>query len=162
MAEDNNLSDSEKSATTHATAHQTKKKKMALWKKIVIGLVVFVVALFGIAMFATSAPAKVSDKFVSYILGNQSEDAYSLFSEDAKETISKEDFSEVVNTMSSVLDSSFSQKSRSVQADSGSASTATIEYEIKGNDGVYQMEVNLIKENDDWKVLNMDNKLKNN
>lgn len=137
------------------------KKKMAMWKKILLGVVAFIVVIIVLASLATSGPAKASDEFVDNILSGNSGAAYSAFSTEAKDVVAEDQFDQIVKQMDDVLEDKASQKSKSVEGESGSAATGTVVYEVNGSDGKYELTVNLVKEDGVWKVLNFDNTLKN-
>jgi hypothetical protein len=146
---------------TEATSEPTEKKsvtkkKMPTWQKVLIGVVAFFVIVFGVAIMATDAPAQVSDKFVNNILGNNSELAYDMLTDDTKTTITDSEFADVVSRMSSVLAETATQQERSVDTQNG-VTTATVTYSIVGSDGTYTMVVNLLQDNGVWKVQNFDN-----
>ena len=159
MAEEQSAK-AEPNTIPNQTPTTAKTKKLKRWQKIVIGIVGFFIAIFVIATVATSGPAKASDSFVKYILSGDSQSAYNMFSSEAKDTVTSDELETVVDTMSNVLADKAKQVSKSVEGESGKSATATVVYEVEGNDGTYELTVNLIKENDEWKVLNFDNSLK--
>ncbi len=148
-------------ATNAADVSQPpKKKKMALWLKILIGVVtgiiLFVVVIIIFVFSATSGAVKVSDEFMNDVLANQGSSAYQMFSSEAKKTVTESDFNAIVARMSSVLDETAKQTSREINTNTGSDPTAKVEYEVKGSDGTYTITINLVQENDEWKILNFD------
>lgn len=149
--------------TTAPTPVQTSKKnwfsRMALWKKILLIAVVVIIAVFVIATWATDASSKVSDRFLDDIQTQKSDDAYELLSSGAKSTITKAEFKSVIAQVGPILNTQESMRSKEVQAQSGSQSTAKVIYDIKGTDGItYTFTNNLIKENGEWKILNFESK----
>lgn len=137
-----------------------KKKKMALWLKVLIGvitgIILFVVVIIILVFSATSGAVKVSDEFMNDMLANQGSSAYQMFSSEAKQTVTESDFNAIVSRMSSVLDETATQTSREINTNTGSDPTAKVEYEVKGSDGTYTITINLVQENDEWKILNFD------
>jgi len=139
------------------------KKKTNWWKglskikKIVIVVVVVIVGIFVIALTATNEVSKTSNDFVNKILHGYSNSAYDMLSSESQKTVSKDDFAKIVSTMESILEDKASQKSKSVEGETGSSAKGQVLYEIKGSDGTYTLTVNLVKEGDEWKVLNFDN-----
>jgi hypothetical protein len=138
-------------------AETAEKPKLSKAKKIIIGVVVFIGLVIAIAFYATSGVSQTSNAFVDDILKNNSSAAYELFSAEAKQTVTTEQFQQIVATMANVLDSEASKQSAEVESGTGQETKGTAVYEIKGSDGTYELTVNLIKENNEWRVLNFDN-----
>ncbi len=143
-----------------ASQTSEKKPKMALWKKIVAGVVLFIVILVIIANMATEGAATASNAFMKNLLSSNSSIAYSMLSSGAQQTVTPEDFATVNQRMANVLGESPKMISKSVNGEAGSAATSTVVYEVAGSDGTYVITVNLTKENGVWKVLNFDSSLK--
>ncbi len=141
-----------------------KKQKWSKKKKIwVIGgaIIAIIIALVIVVNVATSAPVKVSNELVSDIQAKNATGAYSLLSKDAQKVVSTDQFNQVVNQISPILTGTPKMISKEVKGETGSAATAKVIYEIKGNDGnTYEITVNLIKDNGQWKVLNFDSSKK--
>ncbi|MFA5919296.1 MAG: hypothetical protein WC800_07135 [Candidatus Nanopelagicaceae bacterium] len=144
---------------------ETKPPKKRNMKKI-IGYVVlaFVVVIVGVTLLANSAtkePVKVSNQFLNAIQAGNAAEAYGLFSSEAKAVVSSDQFDGVVAQVGPILNAEEKMTNKSVEAETGSASTAEVTYEIKGTDGkTYRLIVSLIKEGDVWKVQNFDSKVK--
>lgn len=144
---------------------ETKPPKKRSVKKI-IGYVVlaFVVVIVGVTLLANSAtkePVKVSNQFLNAIQAGNASEAYGLFSSAAKEAVASDQFDGVVAQAGPILNTEEKMTNKSVKAETGSASTAEVAYEIKGTDGkTYNIIVSLIKEGDLWKVQNFDSKMK--
>jgi len=136
-----------------------KKKKMAMWKKVAIGVVAFIVVILIIAFTATSGASTASDEFVNDVLANKGTAAYLLFSSDAKKTVTESDFNTVVSRMSAILDDKATQTSREVNTETGSDPQAVVKYNINGSDGSYTLTVNLVQENGKWKVNSFDSNM---
>ncbi len=135
--------------------------RMALWKKIVICLVIVGIILFFIINAATNPSVKVSNEFLNDIQANRADAAYALMTTDAQGTVTKEDFRAIVAQIGPILNAKESMKSKRVTGETGSAATAKVVYEIKGTDGVtYSFTNNLIKDNGQWRVLNFESKKK--
>lgn len=159
MAEEN-LESTAQDTTPNQPTTTPKTKKLKLWHKIVIGFVVFFIGMFIIVTMATSGPAKASDSFVKYLLSGNSQSAYNMFSTEAKDAVDRNEFDSLVDKMDDVLEDKAKQTSKSIEGETGKSAKATVVYEIKGDDGTYELTINLIKENDEWKILNFDNSLK--
>lgn len=136
------------------------KQKWSLKKKITTALVAAVAVIVGLVLItnaATREPVKVSNQLVASIQAKNAPLAYALMSSGAKDVTDAQDFASMVNQIGPILTGKPNMKSKEVSAKTGSASTAKVVYEIGGNDGlVYVFTVNLVKENDLWKVLNFE------
>lgn len=133
-----------------------KKPKLSKVKKIIAAVVVFIVLIIAIAFYATSGVSQTSHSFVDKILQNNSSAAYELFSNEAKQTVTTEQFKEIVATISSVLDDQASQQSADVESGTDKGTSGTVVYEVEGSDGTYELTVNLIKEDNEWKVVSFE------
>ncbi|MDP1712126.1 MAG: DUF4864 domain-containing protein [Candidatus Nanopelagicaceae bacterium] len=144
---------------------ETKPIKRRSLKKI-IGYVVlaFVVVIVGVTLLTNSAtkePVKVSNQFLNAMQTGDASEAYGLFSSAAKEAVPSDQFDAVVAQAGPILNTEEKMTNKSVKAETGSASTAEVVYEIKGTDGkTYNVTISLIKEGDVWKVQNFDSKMK--
>jgi len=133
------------------------KKKRPLWQKIVAGVVLLFVVMVIFVNMATSGAVKISNQFIDDIQAKKANDAYSLFSSEAAKVVPKDEFTTVVNQIGPILNTTEKMKSKEVIGETGKAATAKVVYEIKGTDGVtYEITVNLVKEDDQWKVVNFD------
>ena len=142
-----------------------KKKKKRSAKKIrgivVLALVGLVVVSTLFVNSATKAPLAVSDLFLNSVQAGDAGLAYELFSSEAKTTISLGELQSVVNQICPILASTEKVTSKKISGETGSAATSQITYEIKGTDGkTYTVIVNLVKENDIWRILNFDSNAK--
>lgn len=137
-----------------------KKPKLSKMKKIIIGVVVFIALIIVVAFYATSGASQASNTFVDNMLKNNSSAAYELFSSEAKKTVTTEQFQQIVAKLAGVLDDQASKQSANVESGTGQQTKGTVIYEIKGTDGTYELTVNLVKENDAWKVISFDNSRK--
>jgi hypothetical protein len=136
------------------------KQKWSLKKKLIAAfgvIAVVVVALVLIVNSATAAPVKVSNQLVANIQAKNATLAYNLLSKEAKDATDPQEFLATVNQIGPILTGKPDMQSKEVNAQTGSASTAKVVYDIQGNDGlVYVFTVNLVKEGSDWKVLNFE------
>lgn len=145
---------------------EAKPAKKRSVKKI-IGYVVlaFVVVIVGVTLLANSATkesVKVSNQFLNAIQAGNASEAYGLFSTDAKVAVPSDQFDGVVAQAGPILNAEEKMTSKSVKAETGSASTAEVAYKIQGTDGkTYNVTVSLIKEGDVWKVQNFNSEAKN-
>lgn len=138
-----------------------KHRKRRSTKKI-IGIVLLVIAGLVVVstLFvnsATKAPLAVSDLFLNSIQAGDADLAYELLSSEAKTTISLDQLQSVVSQIGPILKSAEKVTGKTINGETGSAATSQITYEIKGSDGrTYTVIVNLVKENEIWRVLNFD------
>jgi hypothetical protein len=138
-----------------------KPKNDKFWKRIAILVGFAIVGIFVIIMLfaqsVTGAAKKVSDQLVSDIQNNNAVAAYSLFSPEAKQTVSEADFKTIVDAISPILTGEPNLVNKEVSAKSGEDTTGKVVYTIKGTDGItYNFEVNLVKQDDIWLVQNFD------
>jgi len=135
--------------TTNAPVTVT-STKMATWKKVLIGIVVFIVGVIALAMWATSGIVKVAEDQLALMKAGDFSGAYALTSGMFKEATSLENFTEFVNSykvLSENADVSFSE--RSVENDTGYLYGTVI-----AADGTAMViEYQLIKENGEWRII---------
>jgi len=133
------------------------KKKMSLLKKVIIAVVAFFVIIFAYTYFATAAAVKVADEFVGYIQDAKPAEAYDLFSKQAKEVVPQDQFAELVSQISPILNGEKKIISRAISDGTSQETASKITYKIPGSDGdTYVMEVQLLKEDGEWMVLNFE------
>lgn len=146
--------------TNLATGPKPAKQKWSLKKKLIVifGAIVAIIAVLLIIInAATAAPVKVSNQLVADIQAKNATSAYSLLSKEAKNATDPQAFQATVDQIGPILTGKPNMKSKEVNAQTGNASTAKVVYEIQGNDGlVYVFTVNLVKEDDSWKVMNFE------
>ena len=136
---------------------QSKPKKRR-WLKILIIVIAAFVVLIVIAVAAsysaTAAPRKATSEFFSMLSSGQVDQAYESTAGMFKQATNKGDFASVVNQfpiLASGAQTTFS--SWEVKTD-GAVTTAQLGGSITGADGtVMPLSVQLIKEQDTWKVL---------
>lgn len=134
------------------------KQKWSLKKKLyVIGgaiVGVFLVLLL-ITNATTAAPVKVSNQMVADIQAVNGTAAYTLLSSGAKDVTDPQQFNATIDQIGPILNGTPKMKSKEVKAETGSAASAKVVYDIHGSDGLtYTFTINLVKEGSDWKVLN--------
>ncbi len=152
------------SNTDDAVANtQPKKKGKALMIILIIlgVLIVLIVGFFLIINLATGGAKKVSDEFIADIRQTQSEQAYGLFSSAAKKVVGKKKFAKTVEQISPILNGQPKVTGKEAGTSSDGGTTSSITYEINGTDGItYKVKVELVKEGNDWRVLNFDSSKK--
>ncbi|MCX6766748.1 MAG: DUF4864 domain-containing protein [Candidatus Moranbacteria bacterium] len=129
------------------------KKKMKLWKKILLGVAVFILLVIILAFYATSGIVKVAEKQLNLIASGDLKGAYALTSNDFQKSVSYDKFLAYVNNyevLKNYKDHKFS--SREINGDTG-----TIQGTLTAKDGTAApVEYKFIKENGEWKILSVD------
>lgn len=128
------------------------KEKMKLWKKILIGVGIFILLVVGLSFSATSGIVDVAEKQLNLIGSGDMKGAYALTSQEFQRSVTYDNFLAYVNNyvvLKNYKDHSFS--SREIQG-----ATGTISGTLTATDGtVTPVEYQLIKENDTWKILSL-------
>lgn len=129
------------------------KRKMALWKKVLIGIAAVIVLAIGLAMFATSGLIDPVDRHFSALREGNIQAAYEETSQAFRANTSLEDYTRFIEAnpiLSQITDHSFSQ--RAVENGIGTLSGKL----TSSSGGVQPVEIKLVKENDEWKILGID------
>ena len=127
-----------------------KVRAMKTWKKVLIGIVLFIVVVVALALFATSGLDKPVQRHFAALHSGDVIGAYGELSVAARQQTSLDDFKTMLtNTpaLMHVTDESFS--SRTVNNGQGLLEGSL---EIEGG-GKLPIEIRLVKENDEWKIL---------
>lgn len=144
-------------ADTSAVAQKKKwstKKKVLVVVGAILGLFIVIITIVN---QSTKEAVSVSNQMVNALQSTDATLAYGLLSSEAKKTVSEQEFSAVVVKIGPILNTQEKMVSKEVNAETGKSSTAKVTYEIQGTDGItYKLEINLVKEDDNWKVLNFD------
>lgn len=121
-------------------------------KKILIGLVVFIIAIVLLANFATQGIADVAQNQLSALRSGDSAKAYSYTSKDFQKATSLEEFKVFVKSYPSLSQNeSVSFTTKAIENNLG-----TLKGSLKAKDGsVTPVEYQLVKEGSDWKILNL-------
>ncbi|TSA45115.1 DUF4864 domain-containing protein [bacterium] len=129
------------------------KKKMRLWKKILIGIGAFILLIIILAFAATSGITSVAEKQLNLLSSGNTKAAYELTSQEFQRTVSYDDFMNYVNRYAVLKNNkSHNFTSRETNGDTGKI-TGTLE----AKDGtVTPVTYQFIKENKDWKILSLD------
>lgn len=139
--------------TEQASGISQPKKKMKLWKKILLGIGVFILLVIILAFSATSGIVKVAEKQLNLIASGDLKGAYGLTSQEFQKSVSYDKFLAYVNNYA-VLKNYKEHKfnSREIQGDTG-----TIQGTLTAKDGtVSPVEYKFIKESGEWKILSVD------
>ncbi|MFH0969096.1 MAG: DUF4864 domain-containing protein [Patescibacteria group bacterium] len=129
------------------------KKKMQLWKKILIGIGIFIVLIIYWAFQATSGIVKVSEKQLNLIASGDFKGAYNLTSNEFQRSVSYDKFVNYVNNYEVLKNyKSHTFTSREIKGETG-----TITGTLSAKDGtVTPVKYQFIKENKEWKILSVD------
>jgi hypothetical protein len=129
------------------------KAKMKLWKKILIGIGVFILLVIILAFSATSGIVKVAEKQLNLISSGDMKGAYALTSQEFQRSVTYDNFLAYINNyevLKNYKDHKFT--SREIQGDTG-----TIQGTLTAKDGtVAPVVYKFIKENGEWKILSVD------
>ena len=123
---------------------------LKLWKKIVLGIVLFFVAVFGLATCATSGLGKVVDHHFAAVRAGDLIAAYSDLSVAARQQTSMDAFKAMLQAtpaLTHVTGSSWD--TREIKNGEGHLA-GMLELDTGGK---LPIEVRLVKENDQWKIL---------
>lgn len=155
-----NIGQATQSGDYSMNSKQVKKRSFGRRIGIVISVIaVVVIALTFFVNSATKAPVAASDNFLNAVQAGDASTAYTLFSTAAKAAVSADQFDAVVAQVGPILNAPEKMTSKKVNAQTGSASTAEVVYEIPGTDGkTYSFTVSLTKEGETWKILNFASK----
>lgn len=151
-AADGAISPRGKPAATAAPLAQpgVEKPKMALWKKILIGVVVFIAGVVGLAYFATSGLDAPVERHLSALAGGNVEAAYAETSVAFQQSTSLEQYKAFVErypVLKNISGHTFLE--RTIENGVG-----TLKGKLTTPDGgVVPVEFKLVKENDAWKIL---------
>jgi hypothetical protein len=119
---------------------------------IVIVLVVIVIGIVGFVFYLTSGPVKSADNFFSLIKNGDLNGAYESTSEQFKQNTTAEQFKSFLESSSIINFNSSFWSSRSVDQN---GATLTGSFKTK-DDKTIPLEVSLVKENGQWKILSLD------
>lgn len=120
------------------------------WKKVVLGIVVFIFAVIGLAMWGTSGLDKPVESHFASLKAGDVVGAYAQLSVAARNATSLDDFKVMlksVPSLSRVTGTSFT--SRKVENGQGRLEGSL---ELEGG-GKLPVEIVLVKENGEWKIL---------
>lgn len=128
------------------------KKKIALWKKLLLGVVLFVVLIIALALILTKGIVTTVEKQLTALKKGDYYTAYALTSKDFKNSVSFEDFQEFVKRYPSLSrNKSHSFKERSIENNTG-----LLKGTLTSEDGaITPVEYRLVKEDGEWKIISI-------
>ncbi len=129
---------------------QNQKKRVSVWKKILGGLVVFILLLIALVMWATSGMSDVANEFFIHVKTKHYKDAYNLTSSDFKGSTSLDAFSKFIqsNRLDEYKDSSWSERSIN-----GKVGILKGVITLKNGDNIPIVLQFVKSSNDEWKIL---------
>lgn len=121
-----------------------------MWKKILLGIVIFIVLVIGLVFFFTKSLTEVANKQLDALKRGDMTAAYSCTSKDFQATTSMADFTAFIDKYPSLKNNaSASWLKREISNNIG-----TLSGSLKSVDGaVTPIEYRFVKENGEWKVL---------
>ena len=139
---------------------QTVRIKPPRWEYVVLGLIVLTILVLGAVGFVVSnkikEPRNVSDKFVYSLLSKDVATAYELTSEPYKQSTNPIAFREIADEFSTTIKTQPKVKDYRIERSINDVMVATVEYDIPGTSD-NRLLVKLIKENDNWRILTINN-----
>ncbi len=121
---------------------------------VILGFFLFFAAVFGAAWWGTSKMTAAGEKFFEFARESKVSEAYALTSSQFKDETSETEFKELVDEI--LADTrAVSFASRSVSAGTDEGTTGELGGTIEFSDGILYVKVDMIKENDEWRVHGM-------
>lgn len=128
------------------------KKKSSLWKKVLIGAILFVVLIIVLVLFLTKGIVTTVEKHLTALKKGDYYSAYALTSKDFKNSVSFEAFQEFVKRYPSLS----KNKSHSFQERSIENNIGILKGTLTSEDGATTpVEYKLVKEEGEWKILSI-------
>ncbi len=136
---------------------EEKNRKSGLWKKLLLGVVLFVVFVVVLVLILTKGITDVVNKQLVSLKKGDLYTAYSLTSKDFKNSVSFESFKEFVERYPSLSkNKSHSFTERSIENNIG-----TLKGTLESEDGaITPVEFKLIKEEGEWKIVERESVVK--
>lgn len=133
------------------------KKKMALWKKILIGFVVFLVAIFVLAFVATRGAQSAADEFLADLQAGRCTEMYERATTNFTELGTLEQWEGACSQIGGILQGEPDKNGISTRAGTGENQTAEALYAIVGTDGItYDVQINIEKQDGEWMIDGFD------
>jgi|GEM_PF-5306494 len=113
------------------------------------------------AYIETSAPIRTSDTFLKSFLNDEASRAYAMTGESFKASTDEDEFKQVTQTASSLLDkSTLKLKSGDVKDNDNGTKLATLTYDVMSEGESYLLTVRVLMNPDTgkWEILNVENK----
>lgn len=121
-----------------------------MWKKIILGIVAFIILVVVLALVFTSSITSVADKQLTALRHGDMVAAYALTSKDFRNSTSLAEFEKFVNTYPSLKNNQkASWSAREINNGQG-----TLKGKLVAMDGgVTPIEYHFVKENEEWKII---------
>ena len=136
------------------------RKKRGCVKYVIAAFVALALLIGGctvVLLKATAKPAKEAQAFVKEIMANDPKAAYARTSSGFREASTEADLAEISGRISSIVGGAkLTNTGRAINAKTGTASTAQINYKTSKDGRTLYFTVNMVKQGEDWKVLNFD------
>lgn len=123
-----------------------------MWKKILIGLVIFVALIFGLVLWLTCGMTKSANQFFSLIEQGEIEKAYQSTAEEFRARVSKEEFESFLSDTALIDFESAFWRSRKRSIGGKGELEGTIKTKTGG---IIPIEIELVKEKGEWKISNI-------
>jgi hypothetical protein len=134
------------------------RKKLPKWVKIIIGVLIGIALLVGIAIWAVSASTKdavaVSDQFITDMQANNASAAYKLTGPIFQKATSESQLKDIFDSASPDLQGSKRITGKSIRSE-GKQRFAAIVYTIETSSGKRYARVVVQMDGDAWKVANI-------
>jgi len=144
-----------KEATVEA-AGSSEKKKMPLWKKIAIGIVVFIVGVIALAFLLTRGVQSAGDEFLTDLQAGQCTAIYEKTSQEFQSYTDETAWTAVCERIGPVLQGDAKSTGASTETNNGSE-TGQTDYRITGTDGkTYVVSFQMVKVDGEWLLNALD------
>ncbi len=122
-----------------------------MWKKIVGGIVIFIIGIVGLTMYVTSGMTEVANEFFIHVKTKHYDDAYAMLSEDFRKSTPEEKFEKFLINNALTEYKSASWTDRSFENNMGKLE-GTIATKTGGS---IPLTINFIKGENGWKIYSI-------
>jgi hypothetical protein len=135
-------------------------KKRNWVKKILFGIIAFVVIIFGLAFFFTKGASEAADQIIGDLQAGNCTEVYNVTSQGFKDQTSSDVWDENCQRISPILAGEPEKLGVEVSAESGQDSTSNVSYKIKGTDDVtYIVELVMAQEGGQWHLVGLNSQI---
>lgn len=140
-------------AETTSDKSVNQPKKLALWKKIAIGVVIFFVGVMAMAFLFTRGAQEAGDEFIADLQAGNCSAIYDRTTEEFQSITTTENWEEGCSTVGPILQGTPDAQGVSVNADTETGQTSQVRYRIEGTDGLfYEVSLSLQKIDGQWRL----------